>query len=722
MESNKPSANYLAYAHGALLAPQGTALEDGRALASQCISQLDKQDDPEQFPPRLLLLLVSAAFLEQSDATQLLEGIQQRFAEYSTLHKLPAGDVPLLGCSVAAVVFKHPDLNHRVHEQGAVLICLASRLIEVKVKAGHNARHNPKDAINSLLTQLELNEKDPNPHVDRIMLSFFPYFGELGGESRYPAPELHRRLREGVRARIRIAGGVASPCKEKGNGDSLLFAGREVITDAVVTALVITGVPIGIGLDHGLTPTGRVVRVEKLGADNYTIEQFDSDLSPATILREKDGEKGGYALLGRLTTSSEPLTNVPRITSDGRSIRLAHEVREGDLFELLQPEQENILKAVVKWKERLLINKSLLGLLLICNAWRLFYQDAGVDVEAALEQFEKSFGLPFFGGFVDGEAGVDNTSRSVFGNGGVACLILGDEMRERTPADRGFVALAKHSPKMTGTQSIEEAVKEALDLILEAGFRGAMLSLVFKNGDSEYIKPVAVRGRRYKLIFEKSCRKLHKAPTKDEYLMARIVREAREVKNKEYLPGKFIDDARKSEHGCSLPEVEESGLVSLYVSPLIQLDGQVLGTLHVDLGDLRDLEDMKTGERKVLDSLVPMIGTSLNRILNGNEANIGRQLDDALFEALNKNTLESALQHLIEKAIEAFRVEMGHVCLALIEQETLILVAGCGSYYKAAKKKRPIAKFDDNLPFCEAYRNKKETMTQLRRCQSTMSQ
>ncbi len=326
-ETDPHRVNYLAFAHGQLVAPQGAAFEDGRALASQCLTQLEQHEDPKQFPPRLLVLLASSAFLEKSDATQLLEGIHQTFADYSAQHHLPSEDVKLLGCSVAAVVFKHPTLPNRVHERGALLICLASHLIRAEIAVGHDARQNPEAAIQSLLKDFDLSGKDPNPLADRVLLAFFPGFGKADdGASLYPAPELHRRLREGVRARIRIAGGVASANNPVSKATPVLFAGREIHTDAVVAARVATGAPIGIGLNHGLTPTGRVVRVSKLGADKYTIAEFDGGLLPAQVVKDM----GLNVMMGKLSTASEPLIGVPLPAPDRQSIRLFHEVREGD--------------------------------------------------------------------------------------------------------------------------------------------------------------------------------------------------------------------------------------------------------------------------------------------------------------------------------------------------------------------------------------------------------
>ncbi len=694
-DPEEPRANYLTVGYGHLTAPQNSAEEDGQTLAQQCITHLAKQEDPKQFPPKLLILLVSAAYLEKVDAANLIEGIQQAFAKYLQENDMPVKDVPLLGSSVAAAVFKDPVTGKRVHKQGVLLICLASRLIDARIGIGTSARHNTDVAIKSLLGQFDLNVKDPNPLADRILLTFLPGFGDASGVVPYPAPVLHRRLRSEVRARIRIAGGVSYANELKAKGKQTLFGNREMLNDSIVTACVTSGVPVGISIKHGLTPTGRVVRVAKLGKDKFTIAKFDGNQAPAEVLKEI----GGFVMLGKLSTSMEPQIDVPRIV-DGTSIRLSYEVHVGEHFEFLKPEQAQILKATVACvrhaQERILDQKHLVAIMFICNAWRLFYEAAGVDIEQTLALLEEETGTPCLGGFVDGEVGEDGTGRSVFGNGGMTCVVFGDELRERTPMHHGFRALAEYAPKMSETEDISEAIEKALEIIIQAGFRGGMLSLVLKDGELEYVKAKHARGKRFKKIVKETCRLVLKQLGEGEYLVSRVVRESRNNSTKR---GEFIADARDPSNGCDQPAVRKAGLVSLYVAPLRQFKEQVLGTLHVDLGTIEELGER---EKEVLDSLVSIIGASLNRLLNWKEADIGRKLDPVLTESLSKKSLDEALRHLITKAVEAFELDTGHIRLADTERRKLVMVAGVGDTYTAGTT-RPELDFWDRAPICQAY-------------------
>src|SRR5262245_51316922 len=122
--------NYLAFIYGGQPEASKNSFADGRGIAEQCLTQLRQLDDSFQFPPRLLLLFASPAYLAEEDATGLLAGIHSAFSEYmieqrqidntGIVDNIP-DELALIGCSAAAVCFKHPELNQRVYERGALL-------------------------------------------------------------------------------------------------------------------------------------------------------------------------------------------------------------------------------------------------------------------------------------------------------------------------------------------------------------------------------------------------------------------------------------------------------------------------------------------------------------------------------------------------------------------------------------------------------------------------
>jgi len=675
--------SYLAFLHSGIDAYTGKALEDGERLAVHCIEQLRELDDPHQFPPRLLILFAAPEYL--NEAAQLVQGVHQAFgaAKYN--------EMPLIGSSVAAVFFKHHSLENRVHERGALLICLASKLIDANVAVGMNARMDSEGAIKRALEELKLDPKgkaDPNPMADRTLLTFLPGMGEFGVSPSYPAPELYRKLQDGVRARVRIVGGVSSTNDPRRINPGLQFAGRAVYKDAVVAAMIISGAPLGSALGHGLSPTGRILRVKTLSDDNITIEEFEEGI-PAEIIRQE----GGNVLLGKLSMGCDPVLVAPRIEPDGRSIKLIREIGKHDYFEILRPEPEKILGAAVECitraRDRILIENPIASLMLVCNAWRLRFAGSGLDVEQGVRRMEEQLpSQPCVGGFFDGEIGEDVTGRSMFGNGTVVGIVIGDEIRQRTPLHRGFSALKDYGPDMTGAFEISDAIDRALRIIVETGFPGAMLSLILRNKKDKYFVAQRAIGRRFEKIV---------ADTKREFNGNDVLAKVAQAKK-----GRFIPDS-KLDPDCDPVAVEKSGVISQYVMPLMRLDGKVLGIIQVDLGDLSYLTELNKSAREVLESFGAIVGASLNRLTNFVEALISRKLDMALTECLSASTMEEGLQRLIEKAVSIFKVEMGHVRLADYEKRCLILVAGIGPYYEAAKDARQIIGFDDSSPIGQAF-------------------
>src|SRR6266446_1285764 len=138
-------SNYIAFLHAGIEKPGDRALEDGNKLASQCLEKLQAINDPEQFPPKLLLLLISAEYLGGEDqldevrARQLIAGVRQSFFEAG--HR----DVPLIGSSVAAVFYEK-----EIYEKGALLICLASRMLEASVSVSTNVSQDPDTSVSRL--------------------------------------------------------------------------------------------------------------------------------------------------------------------------------------------------------------------------------------------------------------------------------------------------------------------------------------------------------------------------------------------------------------------------------------------------------------------------------------------------------------------------------------------------------------------------------------------
>lgn len=675
--------NYLAFLHGGISQSTGDALTDGSELSRQCLDQLNRIDNPEHFPPRLLILLTSPAYLEQSKAERLLAGVHQTFAE--------AGydDIPLIGSSVAVVFF-----DRRTHEQGALLVCFASRMVRVEVAVSENARNDHEEATARLLGRLGLNftetGADPNPKVNRLLFTFFPGFGGPDSSDKYPAPELHRLLRDKVRARVPIVGGVSSTNDR--NRAGLQLAGANAYTDALVAARLSAGFPITSSIGHGLASTGRFLRVKKLGDDRRTILEFKEGV-PADLLGLRHQKE--VALLGEMSLDRDPTVTVARMAGDGQSVTMLREVRGNSSFELLEPESKGMLAETARLMERALQRlrvRNPVGCFGIhCNARRAAEPD--IERMAAGAESLLKRGTSYVGGFFDGEIGLDQTGRSLFGNWCVATLFFGDEMLESTPSHRGFAAMAERAPKLTGSASLNEAIEHSLELIYRTGFPGAMISLVLRDQEQEWAVARKSIGARFGKIVE-----ITKRPFSDNDILTIVAREKKPV---------FISDSRADER-CNQEAVEKSGIVSQYVIPLLNLYHQTIAVLQVDLGQAPDEEHF---QKSVLDSLGAVISAILARIHNREEINIARELDEALKKSLSEHDRHKALQRYIAEAISIFGAEMGHIRLADKKEKVLVIRAGCGEYYDFFKKDRRRAiRFNDHSPTCKAFRGEESVV------------
>ncbi len=679
-------SNYLAFVYGGLSAPGHSPVADGDALARQCIEKLNQINNPKQFPPGLLVLLASGAYFERPKADHLIAGVHQAFAEAGFERQ-----VPLIGSTVAATLF-----DGQLSEEGALLVCLASRLMEVRIAVSANARNDVEGATSHLLENLGLNftprGKDPNPLVNRLLLAFFPGLGAPESGNKYPAPALHRLLREKVRARTPIVGGVSFAgvsYADDRNHPGLQFAHDRVYADALVAARLETGFPFTSSIGHGLTPTGRFLRVERLAKDRRTILQFREG-APAEALGLEDGDQ--VRLLGQFTLDGDPVVTIARLADDGRSAYMLRETSDDAIFEVLQadPEQmrEEATRLIDRALHRLKVENPVGCFGIHCAARR----HTGLNIERMAADVEKMRNreIVYVGGFFDGEVGMDQTGRSLFGNWCAASLCFGDEMRPRTPLHSGFTAIAEYAPRLTSSASLGDAIKLSLELIYQTGFPGAMISLVMENEGQKWIVAHDAIGARFEQIREM---------TRRSFAGRDILTLVANQQNAEFIP-----DSRANIY-CDQTAVSQSGIVSQYIIPMQNFYGKTIAVLQIDLGDVSYKESLNESEEHVLKSLGAFIGATIARIHNRVEADVARELDAASKKAISAPTFDDALRIFIQSAIKTFKADTGHIRIANGQDRELALRAGAGFYYDTFKERRKTLDQSSASPTNRAFRN-----------------
>jgi signal transduction histidine kinase len=677
--------SYLAFIHHGI-ETAGNSLLDGKTLARACVKQLESLNDPEQFPPRLLVLLASPAYLDLLRPEQLLNGVHQIFTEAG--HR----DVPLIGCSVSAVFF-----NRRIHREGALLVCLASRLLKAKVEASPDASHDPEKAIKDLLKELRLfTQDDEEIHslANRTLFAMFPGFGG----NKYLAARLHELLRDHLKARISIFGGVASANSPGRMRSAVLFANREVRRNAVVAASVECGTPFGISLTQGLTDTGCTLNVAELDPqDSHIIRRFrEGDVGDVM----KQWENYPVVMFSNIALDRDPAVDTP--TLEGETLRFNREVREREPFHLLIPEPKKMLGVfrlgVTRSRERAWLENPIGGLGFRCAGLLNHSEKTGQDLEYESALIERDLSLrdspyekPFVGGFVDGEAGVDKNGKSMLSNWSNATLVFGDELRDRTPIYDGFKKLASYAG-MRVAETYKVGADRLTQLIYDIGFPGAMLSFCMRDQEQITIVGQAASGLRYKKLLDAI-----RYPLYSNDILAAVARE------KQARP---IMDPRR-EKCSSVDAACDAGIISQYIVPLIGTNDEVNALLQFDLGDISYDTQLHPTEKEVLDSLGKIVNSILNRTFKWEESKITSKLDQAMYACLSAETVKQGLQQYLEQALKAFGLKKGHIRIAQEDKHCLSLIAGIGDYFEESRKRRREIDFGDLSPTAQAFRDER---------------
>ncbi|MEP7337124.1 MAG: GAF domain-containing protein [Acidobacteriota bacterium] len=682
--------NYLAFIHHGITLAGQDAYADGRELASECLAQLRALDNPEQFPPRLFILLASPAYLEAVRAQALLDGVHETCGEFG--HQ----EIALIGSTVSAVFF-----NQDVHPRGALLVCLASHRLEAEVGAGEDARRHPESAVRKMLRELNLDfpeeGRDLNPLNNRLLFTFFPGFDRPDGRGCYTGPELHATLRKQMRARVPLVGGGSATSDRARAG--LQFAGRRVHVDAIVAAKLTTGFPFTSSIGHGLTPSGSIYHVGELGSDNRTILKFVEGV-PAELLGLNSPDD--FRLFGELSLDDDPLITVARTAADSNghsgAVRMLRELQPGASLELLHPDRDRMRREaadLMDWSLRRLRVEHPVGIIgLHCSSWLQFGPPTG-DLIDDVRRVAGIDAQDYVGGFFEGEIGQGQTGRTLFGNWCASQICFGDELRERTPFYSGFEAMTRLSQALATVNTLEEAIEQSLELIYQTGYPGAMLSSLFINEGEMWLVPTQAKGSRYKQI------------------LARVDQAKREVSDDDLFTQIWKGDASPlilDTHGYAGKEFtayHDLSIVSQYIKPIRNYAGKSLAFLQIDLGDLRYKKRLQEEELRVIDSLSIVVEATLTRLFNRIEAHIARALDAALLECLALPGMNQALQRYIEKAVKIFSADMGHIRLARYEDNTLMLVAGTGDFYQAQRQLREKLPLDGDSPTSSSFRNKR---------------
>ena len=666
---------YLQVTRGLLNHPTEDRIEDGKHLVHQCIEGITNLND---FPPKILILLATVGF---QPFEKLIKGIRIELDSMG-LH------IPLVGCSVAGFMTEK-DINLI---NGSTLICIASEQIDVNVGLGEDVLNNRRESIDDLLNQLGIGstpEEALNPYGDRYLMCFLPGF--IDGQ-KYEAVNIHKAIRTAIYSRIPMVGAVAADHFERKTG--WVFVNNRVVTNGAVMALIKTNISFGIGIAHGLHPTGEYLHIKEVSKDCRRIISFSKIIergkeakllrkTPEEILKEykKKDHTVFFGLRG--PEEDEHIILYPIIEEDGSAF-VNQPVHEHYTVELLATEVKETQQAASQAMKRAILKGHIdvfhLGYLLSfsCQARYESIEKEGLKIIDAWVKIKKENpGLPFTVAFVAGEIGLVESGRSSVRNWTVSELLLSDQLSQRSILRSGYLSIAKAGQRMAESESINEVLYEASNAITSSGFHGGMISLVFRDKGEYVIVPkesVGLGWHKAQLIRQK------KAGECD--VLTKI------FESKESI---FISDSRKEE--CFDPNlVKTSGVISQYIIPLKGRNGEVLGIMQIDLGDMSNLSKLPKYLETLFYAFANQIASAICRAFRIEELAVSDLFDKAVEASLMKKKKKAAIQefvNVLNKDKDLLGTDIIHIRLISEDLKQLELVAGSGDYFRIALEERP---------------------------------
>ncbi|MBI3417051.1 MAG: GAF domain-containing protein [Verrucomicrobia bacterium] len=658
LSGNPPPSLVKTYVHiglGRLKAPGKQKQRAGAQLVQECLQGIDCS----RFPPKLFILWLTPTF-------HPYEGVVSDV--HMALAKRGFGKVPLIGASVGACFF-----DGKAHFKGAVLICLASKWITTNVGIGRQAQTQPVRASTALLKQLGIGSgQEINPRGNRLLVAFLPGFADDGDPLKYKAAEIVETLQKQTHGKLPMFGGVASAGLDFPRMGSQ-FLGGKIYTRAVVGALVTSDITHGIGLSHGLKGTGRYLHVERLLKDGRTITAFRKG-SPEEVMKKLKIP----SVFGMETPKGEHVILVPRMHK-GR-LKLQRRVRGGAVFEIFEPDPKKMRRAVMELKKAVMTrfrfeSTEVAGVIGIgCTGRLRVYKKIRYDLHATLKEAQKQFPQSVYAGcWMDGELGTDPFGQADFSNWSLAEAFFVDEVSARSDLFLGFDVLSQHIQLATTAPSVGTAMTRCFDCIMQAGYAGAMISLVLDDAEQKFIIAQAGRGKLWPTVVLKRTRRSLSGPD-----ILAIVAEQRKPL--------YIRDAT-GDPLCDKETALAGGVISFYAIPLLDENGRAIGILQLDLGDMRKVRDLPEEQKATLATLGAIVAASINRAIQTEELQLARGLDELLTNCLGCQTPAKAADQFAKGAAKIIDADV-HVRLWQPGQSVLRLAGGVGPYFQAAREGR----------------------------------
>lgn len=586
---------YAQFASSIVKKRDGDSFVAGQTLMAECLEQMDV----ERHPPILLVLWATPSFFPFRD---LIAGI--RVAAFKRLGR----DIPLVGCSAAACAYQS-DLI----EDGAVLGCIASRYGSAKVTTAPLAHTHVAKAAEDLIKSLRLLETQPNsPGSGRFLVVFAPGLEPGSKLSNFVGPELVDCINAAVESPLQIFGGIASTGVGNQLASSCQFTISNVTTCSIVAALVETDAVFGLGISSGLETTEETIVLTSSSTSNGRVFRVPSKMDSFYSMA------GSYPL-GRTTdTGKYDIVTATIIDDELHTSRL---MESGDRLVGMKPTRSSLVGGVRDARDEILRRERqqslwLRGVVAVgCTARYRLIRDGGFHAKPYFAQFEKSFpNAQRIMAFLDGEIGT-TLEGPEFQHWSLSEVLLFDSIYPASQLRIGFQAITESAA--TEQVSVLQAAIRAVDRVKSAGYEGAMISLVLRDGPKSLIVSLAATpGPWEDHILPETRRRM------DESDILTVVVNSRR--------SHFVVDAQ-NDSLCKQQLARKADIRSFFATPLFDDNGDVLGVMQIDCGDRRD-RDLGIDEERLLRSLGARAQSGITRAMRAAQRLAFEKLDSAADE------------------------------------------------------------------------------------------
>jgi GAF domain-containing protein len=669
-------STHIKVATGALEKPSKNREKDAEVLVDDCI---EKITDAHRCPPKLLVLWLTPSFRPYDS---FLTSVHDR------LHKKGYANVPLIGCSVAACAN-----DTGVHENGAALLCFASRFMEAHISCAREAQSLPDHAAEELAVGLGLSlDIAPAELRNRLLILFLPGYGATMKLQDYQAGEIVEALRHYCPADMAMFGGVASAGINR-DVIGVQFFGTEVLERAAVGASITLNTTFKVGISHGLKPTEDQVTIGRLGVPEEMVRTID--LSAVRCTTKK---MNPIMVLG-LETPALGEKIISANVAHGNLI-LSQPVPPGSKLKILRPDLPRMARSVQQLinamsRDLRVPDQNLAATVMIgCVARYHYRKSQGVAVGGAFRKlFKAASNAVHVGCYLDGELAGDSRSPFKLCNWSCPQLLLADEIAVTYELKTGVDSLARFSNAMFTAPSLSETMKCCLECIRTAGYHGAMISLIAKQGKIDGIIGRQAIGKGWEsIVLKRTIRTL-----KGNDVLAIVARERR---------WKFIENAQKSKI-CNRQTARLGRVFSFYAAPLINEHGEVFGILQIDLGDRRGIKSLPIEQEKILHLLSQATASALNRSILADELRLMQQFDMLLPKCATRDSIEEAVSDFVREGARILDADV-HVRLRDERHHKILkLISGTGAYYEACLRHRPRIWISSKSPGADAVRRRK---------------